>query len=76
MHNNYNFDFAKQIGTQDTGRRQAHTKHRKHKENGTYQNPGVNTGVLEVLSFFVDNKKRVMLFKMCWSPIYASIHNA
>jgi len=27
------------FGTQDTGRRQTHTKHKKHKQNGTHQNP-------------------------------------
>jgi len=62
------------VGTQDTGRRQTHTKHRKHKQNGTHLKPGMNTGVLEELGIVVSYKTPVKLFKMCGSPLCAGIH--
>jgi hypothetical protein len=48
-----NNDVMFTVGTQDTGRRQAHTKQRKHKQNGTQLKPGMNLGVLEVLAIIV-----------------------
>ena len=61
------------VGAQDTGRRQAHIKHRKHKQNGTQLKPGMNQGILEVLAKIVFTKTPVKLFKMCWSPLCANI---
>jgi hypothetical protein len=68
-----NNDVMFTVGTQDTGRRQAHTKQRKHKQNGTQLKPGMNLGVLEVLAIIVSYKTPVKLFKMCWSPLWANI---
>ena len=61
------------VGAQDTGRGQAHTKHRKHKQNETQLKPGMNLGVLEVLAIIVSYKTPVKLFKMWWSPLCANI---
>jgi hypothetical protein len=51
------------FGTQDTGRRQTHTQHRKYKQTK------VNPGVLEVSAIPISYKTLVMLFKMCLSPL-------